>query len=82
MSKYFTYLFLLLTSIHYSAAQDQHNIDSLQNEISKFDAKKGNSSSSLTDSSKANLLYQISKLYWDSNPDKSMVFAEQSLELS
>ncbi len=82
MRKIFSFLFLILISLHFSFAQDQHNIDSLQGEITKFDAKKVSASVSIKDSTKANLLYQISKLYWDSNPDKAMIFANECVSLS
>ncbi len=65
-----------------SLAQDQHTIDSLQNEIKKLDAIKKHSTLTPKDSTKANLFYQISKLYWDSSPDKALTCAEQCLTLS
>jgi adenylate cyclase len=57
---------------HCCFSQDEHLIDSLQT-ISKT-AKQ--------DTIKANILYELSKIYSGNNPDKAMDYAKQALELS
>ncbi|MBL7766824.1 MAG: tetratricopeptide repeat protein [Chitinophagaceae bacterium] len=71
-------LFSLLSTIflfigcQFSFAQDQHLIDSLQNSLNKTGE----------DSSKADILYALSRAYSTNNPAQSMTFANQCLSLS
>jgi adenylate cyclase len=64
--------------------QNQRNIDSIQNELNKFETSRKDRGKipALIDSSKANLLYYLSKEYWGSNPDTAMVITKQIISLS
>ena len=66
-------------------AQDMHKIDSLQNELKKFEVHKkelGSKATALMDSTMVNIFYEIIKLYWENNHDKAMEYAQQCLTLS
>jgi adenylate cyclase len=79
-------LVLLLFTLHDMCnAQDQNKIDSLQRALSKLEESKKLSQNkvlTISDSSLANLLYDISQCYWGNNPDKGNYFAHKSLALS
>ena len=63
-------------------AQNQHNIDSLTEEIKAYEAKKGNHNPVLADSLKVEDLYQISCEYWGNDAEKATDYADQCLALS
>lgn len=63
-------LFLFI-SLHV-AAQNKNNIDSLKNEINR----------ATNDSLKAELLYQLSREYWDNNLDTSLKIANELLHFA
>jgi two-component system NtrC family sensor kinase len=70
---------------HTSFSQDQKKIDSLQNELKKFEAHKkelGDGATPLMDSDKADILYAISKSYWEIDTLKATDYAQQCLSLS
>lgn len=76
-------MFIVPCSLFTTSAQNQNKVDSLKNEIEKYD--KRNSTSQLPtieDSVKAKLLNKISTMYWGNNPNKSMEYAEKCLLLS
>src|ERR1017187_6884084 len=84
-------IFLLLTIILpiigtiKGYGQNRHNIDSLQNELKKFEAHKkemGIKATALMDSAKANILDSIGMEYWTIEPDTAIVYAQQELSLS
>ncbi|MGA3014737.1 MAG: tetratricopeptide repeat protein, partial [Bacteroidales bacterium] len=77
-------LFCSLFSVN-SFAQNQHKIDSLQNELKKFEQKKkelGNKVSPLMDSSKANIFYELYNSYHDINKDSAMDYSKKCLAVS
>jgi tetratricopeptide (TPR) repeat protein len=64
------------------SAQDQHLIDSLQLQLKNHNARKlelGKNAPVLYDTTKANMLYEISKIYRGSDPTKAIDYASQSL---
>jgi len=66
-------------------AQNHHKIDSLQNELKKFEVKKkksGIKASAIMDSSKANILDSICMEYWIIMPDSAMIYAKQEFSVS
>src|ERR1035438_7933992 len=76
-------LFSFLTNFSYS--QNKKLIDSLQNELIKFEAHKkelGSKVIALTDSTKANILYEIIREYWHTNSDSAIVYCGYCLALS
>ena len=81
-------IFILITSIllaFNTFGQDHHKIDSLQNELNKFELKKkglGNKSTPLMDSTKANILNNIGREYWNSRADSSLYYGNEVLFLS
>src|ERR1017187_1981071 len=82
-------IFLLAALLYYmcanSIAQNQHKIDSLENDLKKVEARKmefGSKTTKLFDTVKVNLLYIISKEYWGNNPNKAMDYANQCLTLA
>jgi tetratricopeptide (TPR) repeat protein len=85
MKKLLPFLVLLLLFHHLSLSQDQKKIDSLENELKKFEAHKkemGGSIITLMDSTKANILNSICEEYWMNSPEKGMAYSKQLLELS
>ena len=65
--------------------QNQHNLDSLRNEMQKFEAHKklaGVKVSPLRDSTKANIFYAFVLEYWDAMPDSATMYARQCKTLS
>lgn len=72
MKKVFAIIMLLISFYSFSFSQDQHLVDSLH-----FLLKKAKQ-----DTARANILYQISVLYWDSDPDKAIGYANKTLALS
>ena len=74
----------LLISLN-SIAQDTHKIDSLQNQIKKYETYKqqlGQKDTSLMDSTKADLLTNIGLEYAGSEPMHAITYAKQSFDLS
>jgi len=66
-------------------AQSQHKIDSLKNELKKFDAHKkelGTKATPLMDSMKAIIFYELVSLYYSINSDSTLYYAEQCKSLS
>jgi len=59
--------------------QNQSAVDSLNKELIKFESAKKNSQQ---DSVKADILYRLSREYWNSNLDTSMMYAVKVLLLS
>ncbi|HKR04608.1 MAG TPA: tetratricopeptide repeat protein, partial [Bacteroidia bacterium] len=77
--------FFFLINTHDLFSQNFLLVDSLNLELKKFEALKSKSqlgSPDLSDSIKANILYQLSREYWSSNLDTSMMYAKQVLSLS
>ncbi len=73
-----------LFTIH-CLGQDQKIIDSLENDLKKFEAHKrelGGNFTALMDSAKANTLDELSYNYWGNNPEKAMDYAQQCLSVS
>ena len=84
MKKILFLLIIIVLSIN-AYTQDQHKIDSLQNELKKFEVKKkqlGAKVPLLYDSTAANILVELSIAYWSNNPDKAMDYANKCLALS
>ncbi len=76
----FAFLLLLLLTRNVGVyAQDRHIIDSLQNEIKKFEAHKN---PPLTDSTKANIFIELCKQYEAGSTDSAMYYANMALSLS
>src|ERR1700683_2345757 len=83
--------FILFTS-HFSLftveAQERRTLDSLQNELNKFEAlktansKKPTAHGHLMDSIKASILDGLSLEYMDNSPDTALNYAAQELSLS
>ena len=66
-------------------AQDQISIDSLKNELNKYEAHKrelGNKITPLMDSMKLNIMYRILVECWYNKPDSGLLIAQQILSLS
>ena len=66
-------------------SQDQKLIESLQKELRKFDAHKrelGSNATALTDTAKANILYEIIREYWHVNSDSGIYYSQLCLSLS
>src|ERR1035438_716292 len=66
-------------------AQNQRRIDSLQNELKKFESMKkslGSKVTPLMDSIKANLQYEIHNSYKINNNDSALAYSQKCLELS
>ena len=83
---YIRFCFLMFLVLSYSClAQDPHVIDSLQNELTQFDAHKvemrGNNSDS-GDTIKVNILNAFSKAYSDNDLTNSIEYAKQALTIS
>jgi two-component system sensor histidine kinase UhpB len=79
---FFTFLFSFFTN--FCLAKDQKVIDSLHNELIKFDAHKkelGSKATSLMDSTRANIYYELFKA-WSSKPDSGLFYIEQVKSLS
>jgi tetratricopeptide (TPR) repeat protein len=70
--KYFLSTLFACLAIHISYAQDQNLIDSLKLTLQNTSQ----------DTTRANILYSISKAYWGGNPDQAMQYAKQTLDLS
>ncbi len=79
-------LFLILSfSIFSPKAQDHHIIDSLRNELHKYDSYKkeiGSHANPLMDSIKANLLYGLALQYWAHIFDTAIDYTQQVLVIS
>lgn len=78
-------LLFLLFSSKSLLAQDKNLIDSLQNELNKYEKHKietGKNFNPLMDSSKANILIRLSMAYWNSDPDKALSYAQDGLSIS
>jgi class 3 adenylate cyclase/tetratricopeptide (TPR) repeat protein len=68
-----------------SFEQDQVKIDSLETALKKFEAYKlslRDKATPMMDSSKADILYLLSKSYWSNNPEKAMQYAGNCLSVS
>ncbi len=68
-----------------SFGQSQQLIDSLLNQLHNLSSEKAKlklSSSSLFDTSAANILLELSRIYRDNNPKLALVYANRSLTLS
>ncbi len=75
------FLLFFIASLHI-LGQNQLIIDSLNKELNVFESKTKKSEPGLSDSTKANILYQLSKEYWSGNLDSAFILAEQVLKLS
>jgi signal transduction histidine kinase len=85
MKKIITLSFILLYFQHFVFSQDQQLIDSLQLQLKNHNASKfklSKNTSALYDTTKANILYELSKSYRNNDPTKSIELANQSLALS
>ena len=71
------FLFAIAYSLLPCFSQNQHKIDSLENEI-----KKLTSTGSTTDTTIAKLYNKISGMYWGNNPAKAMQNAQKCLDVS
>ncbi len=86
--KKFLFLFFIINcilSIIICEAQDKQLVDSLETQLKKHNATKkepGSKALAIYDTTAANLLYELSRTYWGSNPDKAMDYAKQCLALS
>jgi len=81
----FLILFILSSSFLVLKAQDRYIIDSLNNELKKYEAYKnelGKNATQLTDTIKEDILYRIAIKYFGSIPDSGMYYAKQVLSLS
>ncbi len=81
----FIALLLLSASHNGLKAQNRHIIDSLQNQLKKFDAFRkelGSNSPPLVDTTKANLLYNLTLQYWANVPDTATYYDQNLLTLS
>ena len=89
MRKPILFVFLLLLCMLWQhidvLAQNQRIVDSLENKLKQLQSQKlelRHNKASIADSAEANLLYILTKTYWNSNPDKAMDYAKQTLALS
>jgi adenylate cyclase len=88
MKKIARITFILTASFFSCLAQNHHLIDSLKNELHKFEAPEMANSHKpianrhLMDSMKAAILDGLSHEYMDNNPDTAMQYAQQELSLS
>jgi two-component system, NarL family, sensor kinase len=74
----------LLCSVHHSYSQ-QNQIDSLKNELARFDRKKkvsGTTASSSADTAKINILRMLIAEYFQNDPRRSFPYIEEELRLS
>ncbi|MBK9249822.1 MAG: tetratricopeptide repeat protein [Ignavibacteria bacterium] len=74
---------LLATTI--SHAQDQSKVDSLNNELQKFEAKKkalGSKATAMMDTTKADIFHELSWVYRQIDTVKELSYANQGLKLS
>ena len=85
MKKLFTLVAMLSLFQHLSFSQDQKKLDSLANELQNFETAKTKherKTPAMEDTTKANILYEISYTYWYSNHSKALDYAQESLSLS
>jgi len=86
MKKLFAFIYFIFHfSLFTLTAQDRHRMDSLLNEITKFEAHKkelGSNATPLFDSTKAAILNNIAKEYRIAKFDTAMYYVRQSLALS
>ena len=85
MKKLLLLFTLLFLGQNRSFSQEQQKLDSLQNELKKFEAAKtklGSNAPVMFDSTKVNLWYEIIQICLQNNPDKAMDYAKQCLSLS
>jgi len=86
MMKKILIFFIILAALQdHARAQDRHKIDSLQNELRKFEVKKkdmGKKVTTLLDSTKVNILNQIGHEYLYSDFDTAIYYTQQFLYLS
>ena len=79
-------LFIVFTLIQgVSPSQNRHNIDSLQTQLKKSEARKkaiGSQAAPLMDSAEANILDSLSMEYWIKQPDSALIYAKQEKALS
>ena len=81
--KYFLLLLFLLPDTGFT--QDSLLLDSLQNELKKFETHKlemRGTTPELSDTLKAGILYKLSRVYWGNTPEKGKEYAGQLLKLS
>ncbi len=85
MKKILSLLVMLFSFQHLSFSQVQPLVDSLESQLKNYNTTKKElqiSTPSLSDTTPANILYQLSRAYWGNNPDKAMDNANQSLAIS
>ncbi len=85
MKKILSLVSIFFSLLNYSFAQDQHYIDSLETLLRNHNARIIESkikSPSLNDTIAANILNELSTVYWYNNPDTALYYANQSLTLS
>lgn len=78
-------VFILASTFYSSYSQDRQIIDSLQNELKQYDAAKkelGKNGFTLSDSSRADILYGIAFHYLRNPGDTGIYYAQQTLDLS
>jgi class 3 adenylate cyclase/tetratricopeptide (TPR) repeat protein len=77
---------ILLLSIGSVFAQDLHKVDSLNAQLQNHEARKkslgSTAATAMIDTTKADILFELSKSYLRSNPEKGKEYAEQCLSLS
>jgi hypothetical protein len=81
----FSLIFTISFFTVFSFSQDTKLIDSLRAGLNNFNLKKPelkNNYSVLNDSTAANILFQLSKAYYNNNLDTSMYYAQQTLSFS
>jgi hypothetical protein len=85
MKKKILLFILCLVPFSSSFSQDQRKVDSLENELKKFEEVKrtsGNEIHPLYDTAKASILYAICEEFWMNGPEKGMYWSTQLLQLS
>jgi len=85
MKKTLTLILMVFSFQYDSPGQDQHLIDSLLLQLKSQNISNpgpGKNPPSLSDTTAAKILYQLSKAYWGNNPGKAMEYTMQSLSLS
>lgn len=85
MKKVLSLLITLFLFQHPSFAQDTHLVDSLENKLKHLNATKielGKNVPAMYDTTAANILYLLCKIYWSSNGEKAMDYTKRLLSLS
>ncbi len=83
--KYLALILFAFVLHEFAYSQDQRLTDSLENALKRFNAYKleihGNTPEK-NDTVKVNILFELSKAYWYNNFEKSIEYANQSLQLA